>query len=130
MTEGKPNKTPYKNQKEIYNTIISKIKKDYLKNMQQVYLIGSLASGSFGKYEKRYEGYLGSDIDNVALPKKIRKKWAYEGEFYNWHKRYHIGEIKIRNVIHPINLMVPLKRNFKDLWLFAKKLNWVVIKLK
>jgi len=130
MTEAKPNKIPYKNQKEIYGIIISKIKNNYLKDMQQAYLIGSLASGSFGKYEKEYEGYLGSDVDIVALPKKIKEEWVYEGEFHNWHKRYHIGEINIENVIHPINLMAPLKENFEDLWLLAKKLNWIVIKLK
>ena len=130
MTEAKPHKTSYKNQKEICNIIISKIKNNYLKDMQQAYLIGSLASGSFGKYKKEYGGYSGSDVDIVALLKKIRKEWVYEGEFYNWHKRYYIGEINIENVTHPINLMVPLKRNFEDLWLLAKKLNWVVIKLK
>src|SRR3989344_5300588 len=104
MTIKKPKKIIYENQKEVHDMVIDKIKKEYLHEIKEAYLIGSLASGKFGKYEEKFEGYFGSDIDLVVLPKSIiPKKWKYPGEFYNWHNRYLAGEIKIKETFHPIS---------------------------
>lgn len=116
----------YPNQKEIHDKIINILIKKYLSKFGEVYLIGSLANGNFGKYENQEV----SDIDIVAIPKKLDEKWIYEGEFHGWHKKYKIGEIEIENTFHPISLMIPLKDNFKDLFKLGKKLNWKVEKIK
>ena len=120
------NKIIYPNQKEIHDKIIRILKEKYLNNFGEAYLIGSLASGKFGKYENQEV----SDIDIVAIPNKINKKWIYEGEFHEWHKRYQIGEIEIENNLHPISLLIPLKDNFKDLFRLGKELNWKIEKIK
>lgn len=126
----KPDKIIYKNQEEIHDLIIKELKSKYFKYVKEAYLIGSLVNGNFGRYKEKYEGYFGSDIDIVAIPLKINKKWQYEGEFYNWYKRYLIGIIKIDKITHPIHLLIPFNQ---DISLFHKKageLKWKVEKLK
>lgn len=126
----KPQKIVYKNQKQIHNRIIKKIKSNFLKNIKEAYLIGSLASEKFGKYVKKYEGYNGSDIDIVIIPKKMSKKWKYKGKFFNWHKAYTVGIVKVKDISHPINFMIPSRNNLNLFWKKASDLNWKVEKLK
>ncbi|HIJ13587.1 nucleotidyltransferase domain-containing protein [Candidatus Pacearchaeota archaeon] len=126
----KPLKIVYKNQKEVHDYIIEKTKY-LLKEVKEAYLIGSLASGCFGRYVEEYEGYLGSDIDLVVLPRdEIPKDWRYKGEFHNWYKSYNVREINIENTAHPVNLMVPFNEDIQLFWNKAKELNWKVEKLK
>ncbi|MEK6889488.1 MAG: hypothetical protein AABW80_05270 [Nanoarchaeota archaeon] len=125
----KPEKTIYADQKEIHDLIIDKLK-PYLKNVKEAYLIGSLSEGKFGQYIEKYEGFYGSDIDVVIIPIKILSEWKYEGEFYNWHKRYNAGIIKIKDIEHPINFMIPFNNNLDLFWQKAKELKWKVEKLK
>ena len=130
MTSEKPKKTIYKNQKEVYKFIIEKVKNN-LKNVSKAYLIGSLSTGQFGVYEKEYEGYLGSDVDLVIIPKsKISKQWKYEGEFHNWHKRYYIDEIEFNKIKHPINFMIPFKHDINLFQKIAKEQKWRPLRLK
>ena len=78
----RPNKTVYSNQKEVHDFIIDKLREKQLKYFSKAYIIGSLASKNFGKYDKEHEGYIGSDIDLVAIPKsKLSKKLKYKGDF-------------------------------------------------
>ena len=70
MTNKKPDKIIYKNQKIIYDLIIKNLKSNYLDDIKEAYIMGSLANGNFGRYKKRFEGYFGSDIDLVVIPKK------------------------------------------------------------
>lgn len=126
----KPNKTPYENQSEIHELIVEILKRDYLNNVKEAYLIGSLANGNFGVYDKEYEGHSGSDVDVVAIPLKIISKWKYEGEFYDWHKRYNVGEIQIKDTVHPINFMIPFNEDINLFFSKAKELNWKMEKLK
>jgi hypothetical protein len=123
-------KTIYPNQEEIRKKIIKTLQKEYLSNIKEAFIIGSLSTGQFGVYNQKKEGYFGSDIDLVALPIKIKKSWKYEGEFHNWHKRYHAGNIKIKGIEHPINLLVPFDNNMNIFWDQVKKLNWNPIKIK
>jgi len=125
----KPKKLIYESQKEVHDLIIRKLKA-YLKDIKEAYLIGSLTEGKFGKYIKKYEGFYGSDIDIVIIPIEINTKWKYKGEFYNWHKKYNAGIIKVKNIEHPINFMVPSNNNIDLFWKNAKELNWKVEKLK
>lgn len=127
---NKPNKIIYENQKEVHDFITNELKLKYLKEVKEAYLIGSLANGNFGKYAEEYEGYLGSDIDIVVIPIKIDSAWKYEGEFYNWHKRYTIGQIIVNKITHPISFMVPFDNKIELFWKNAKQLNWKVEKLK
>ena len=126
----KPEKTIYENQKEIHEKIVSKIKRNYLKYMKELYLIGSLVDGKFGKYAEQYEGYYGSDVDLVGIPITIPKEWKYEGEFYNWNTKYTLGEVKIKKTVHPIIFQVPFNQNIELFWEKVKELNWQVEKLK
>ncbi len=127
----KPNKTIYSNQKEVHDFMIKKIKEDYLKKYFKVYLIGSLASKTFGKYDKEYERYLGSDIDLVVIPKSnLSSKLKYKGEFHNWHKAYFGGIIKFKETEHPVNFIVPFKQSLSLFLKKAKELNWKVERLK
>lgn len=126
----KPEKIIYKNQKEVHDLIIKELKSKYFKYLKEAYLIGSLANGNFGRYKEKYEKYLGSDIDVVIIPLKINKKWLYEGEFYNWHKKYNAGFIKVKEIKHPINFMIPFEHDINLLFKKAKELNWKVEKLK
>ncbi len=126
----KPNKIVYENQKEIHDFIINKLKSSCLKYVKEAYLIGSLADGKFGKYKEEYEGQLGSDIDVVAIPMKIKSNWKYQGDFYNWHKKYDVEKIKIKNIQHSISFMLPFNENINLFWKIAKQLNWKVEKLK
>src|SRR3990167_631229 len=103
----KPKKITYENQKEVHNLIVKELKSKYLNNAKEAYLIGSLTNGNFGIYDEIYEGYFGSDIDIVIIPLKISKNWKYLGDFYNWHKKYYGGEIKISKTTPPINFMIP-----------------------
>lgn len=125
----KPKKILYENQTEVRNSIIEKLK-PYLKKIKEAYLIGSLSEGKFGRYIEKFEGFYGSDIDVVIMPAKIEKEWKYEGEFYNWHKKYMAGTIKIENIEHPINFMVPLNNDIELFWQRVKELNWKVERLK
>jgi len=127
---NKPNKTIYKNQKQIRKKIIKKIRDKFLDKVKEAYLIGSLAEGKFGIYDKEFEGYFGSDIDIVAIPAEITIKWKYEGDFYDWHSLYNIGEIKIKDTLHPIMFMIPFEQDINLFWKKAKELNWKIEKLK
>src|SRR3989344_2476801 len=102
----KPLKIVYKNQKEVHDYIIEKTKY-LLKEVKEAYLIGSLASGCFGRYVEEYKG-----------------------EFHNWYKSYNVREINIENTAHPVNLMVPFNEDIQLFWNKAKELNWKVEKLK
>ncbi|HLC31357.1 MAG TPA: hypothetical protein VJK51_01695 [Candidatus Nanoarchaeia archaeon] len=126
----KPNKTPYKNQKKIHDLILSELKKSYLNNIKEAYVIGSLVNGNFGVYDEEYEGYKGSDIDVVIITEKINKAWKYEGDFYDWHKAYLAGEIKIEKTRHPIKLLIPINNDIQLFFNKAKELNWKIEKLK
>lgn len=126
----KPEKIIYKNQEEIHDLIIKELKSEYFKYVKEAYLIGSLANGNFGRYKEKYEGYSGSDIDLVVILPKINKKWQYEGEFYNWHKKYKAGVIKIKEIEHPVNFMIPFNQNINLFFEKAKELNWKVERLK
>ncbi len=126
----KPKKTIYKNQKEIKELIINELKSKYFDNVKEAYLIGSLATENFGRYEEIYEGYFGSDIDVVIIPIRINEEWKYEGESHDWHKIYHVGEITIDEIIHPIKFMIPFNEDITLLFQKAKELNWKVERLK
>ena len=126
----KPEKIVYENQQKVHDLIIKKLKLKHLANLKEAYLIGSLANGNFGRYLKPYEGFLGSDIDVVALPVEIPKKWKYGGEFYNWHKKYYGGKIIIQKIPHPINFMVPFNQDISLFFQKVKELNWKVERLK
>ncbi|MBI3334056.1 hypothetical protein HYZ97_01075 [Candidatus Pacearchaeota archaeon] len=76
----KPEKTIYKNQKEIHDSIINKLK-PYLEYAKEAYLIGSLLEGKFGIYAEEHEGYYGSDIDVVIIPIEIQKDGHMKGTF-------------------------------------------------
>ena len=129
MNEQKPNKTIYKNQEEIYNKIIKLIKEKYLKQFSRLYLTGSLASKTFGIYDKEYEGYGGSDIDLAGIP-KIKIKGRYRGFMHNWYHEYQLGEIEINNIKHPINLNLRMKSNIKQFMDKMKELNKPIKRLK
>lgn len=124
----KPVKIIYENQEEIHNNIIRKLK-PYLIDLKEAYLVGSLAEGKFGQYAEEYEGYKGSDIDIVAIPIKIHIKWQYQGDFYGWHKKYQLDTIKIKEIEHPVNFMVPFNNNIDLFWQKVKELNWKVERL-
>lgn len=126
----KPNKTPYKNQKEIHDKIILELKSKFTNNIKEAYLTGSLASGNFGIYKEEFDGFLGSDIDIVAIVDIVPKTWKYEGEFYDWHKKYFAGIIKIKNIEHPIKVMVPFDNHISLFWKKIKELNMKYEKLK
>jgi len=130
MTDKKPDKIVYKNQKKIHDLIIKNLKSNYLDNIKEAYIIGSLVNGNFGRYKKRFEGHFGSDIDLVVIPKKINNKWQFLGDFYNWHKKYNVGIIKINKITHPINLMIPFKNNMRTFFKKSKQLNWKMEKIK
>ena len=106
MTDKKPDKIVYKNQKKIHDLIIKNLKSNYLDNIKEAYIIGSLVNGNFGRYKKRFEGHFGSDIDLVVIPKKINK------------------------ITHPINLMIPFKNNMRTFFKKSKQLNWKMEKIK
>ena len=126
----KPQKIVYKKQLLIHNNIIKGLKNKFLKDIKEVYLVGSLANGNFGRYIRKYKGYYGSDIDLVVIPNKIPKNWNYEGVFYNWHKRYNGGTIKIKDIEHPINFMIPFKLNINIFWKKVRDFQWKVEKIK
>jgi len=131
MEKQKPKKTIYENQEEILRTIVKELKEKYLKNFSKAYLTGSLVSKKFGKYEKEYEGYLGSDIDIAAIPnKRIPKSWRYKGINHEWNNEYHIGEIKINENLHPINLMIPLKNDYKLIITKTKEIKNKILRIK
>lgn len=130
MANKRPEKTIYQNQKEVHDFIIDKLESEQLKNAKEAYLIGSLAEGKFGKYVEEYEGYFGSDIDLVVIPSTIPKEWKYEGDFYNWHKRYFGGIIIYNGISHPIHIQIPFDNNIELFYKKAKELNWKIEKLK
>jgi len=126
----KPNKIVYENQKEIHDLIVRELKSKYFNGVKEAYLIGSLVNGNFGKYAEKHEGYYGSDVDVVIIPAEIQKSWKYEGDFYDWHKRYLAGEIIINRTAHPINFMVPFNSDINLFSQKVKELNWKVEELK
>jgi|SRR3989344_1329868 len=131
MTEIKPKKTEYTNQKEIFEIVLKEIKKKYLKLFSRAYVMGSLVSGKFGIYEKEYEGYLGSDIDIIGIPKDcLPKNWKYKGICHDWHHAYQIGVIEIKGIKHPINLIIPIKHDLKLLFDKTKELKKEIIRIK
>src|SRR3989338_8840421 len=131
MNQEKPNKKIYQNQKEIHNLIIKQLKMGLLKKISKADLIGSLAQDSVGIEESEYEGYLGSDIDLVVLTNKdIPKSWKYEGDFYDWHKKYNAGVIVFKGIKHPITILIPFKQDMSLFWKKAKELNWCVERFK
>ena len=113
-------KIVYENQQEIKKFIIQELKSKYFDDVKEAYLIGSLATGNFGRYAEEYEGYHGSDLDIVVIPIKINEKWRYEGESHDWHKIYNVGEITIDKIIHPIKFMIPFNEDINLLFQKAK----------
>ena len=126
----KPEKILYEDQKAVHDEIVKKIKKSFLNDVKEAYLIGSLASGKFGRYNEKHEGEEGSDIDLVVITDKIPKEWKYKGKFYNWHDLYLGKTIKINSTNHLINYLIPFNLDISIFWKKADEMNWKVEKLK
>lgn len=131
MNKEKPKKTVYPNQEKIYKKIIDILKNKYLPKFSKVYLTGSVASKTFGKYESEYEGYMGSDVDIMGVLKvKIPNSWRYKGIKHGWYREYLLGEIEVESINHPINLIMPLKNDINLFLNKMKELNKKVLRLK
>lgn len=107
----KPQKKNYKNQREIRAIA----KRDALKKLnslakeiKEIYLAGDILTGQFGFYNSPYKRYKGSTIEIYIVPKKsfkIPKEWKIS-LITSDVKKYEIGEIKINNRKHKINVTI------------------------
>ena len=61
-----------------------------------------------GNILKKYHNREGSDID-IALfidNNKIPEEWKYMKAERSWWKCYHCGKIKIKELVHPIDVII------------------------
>lgn len=113
----RPGKTilPKSEQSKILKKTKSFVLKDLLPNekINKIILFGSMAKGTFGRYEKSYKNRTYSDIDILLLVEddfKVPKKWKphYQGKLYNM---YNIRRLHNRFLVQ---YMVCRKASYKN----------------
>src|SRR3989344_4784151 len=111
----KPEKKYYEKQEDILKKFIYFIRpflKKYKKDIEKVYLWGSLAEGTFGLYKKKYSGQVGSDVDLVIFLKKdssIPKEWKSLNTKKSWFSLYKNKDFRIFKHMgnqHKVDLIV------------------------
>jgi broad specificity phosphatase PhoE len=104
----KPKKMLYKNQKEIKD-IAKKYLLSKLSNIGgKLFIGGDIAKKEFGVYTRIYKKYRGSPIECYLLFRKkleIPKEWKISS-ILDGIKKYEIGEIKIGEIKHKVNLTI------------------------
>ncbi len=134
----KPEKNPYENQKEVYDKFLEFIS-PFLKGeeIEEAYLWGSLADGTFGRYVEEYHNRLVSDVDLVIFLKKdasIPKTWKNLRDYHSWfdvYKNKKFRKFEYSGSHHPVDLLVAHKdRSIKDLEKDNAKVNKKFRKLK
>lgn len=116
----KPNKKVYESQEEI-----KAISKEYILNKlkdaaEEIYLSGDVVSREFGLYDRTYKRYKGSPVESyVGLNEqfKIPTEWKISS-IINGIEKYEIGEIKIGELKHKVNVsIIQDKINLKEKYL-------------
>jgi len=108
ITDIKPKKINYENQDEIKNIIKISVLERLDNASRKIYFSDDLVTGEFGLYDRPYKRYKGSTVEtHVVLKKdfKIPQEWKISLVTENI-KKYEIGEIKINDIKHKINLTI------------------------
>jgi broad specificity phosphatase PhoE len=108
IDEIKPQKKNYENQEEIKEIARSYVLEKLDSVAKEIYLSGDILSEQFGFYDRPYKRYKGSTVEIYLAPKggfEIPQKWKISLSTKNI-KKYEIGEIKINDKKHKVNVMI------------------------
>ena len=108
ITDIKPQKKNYENQGEI-KEIAKRYAFEKLDGVaKEIYFVGDILAEQFGFYNRPYKRYKGSTVETYIVPKEgfeIPKKWKISFITTNV-KKYEIGEIKINDRKHKVNVTI------------------------
>lgn len=115
ISEIKPKKNIYENQKEIKTSAKEYVLKKLTDLSEEIYLTEDIINEEFYWYDRPYKRYEGSTIEACAILKKdfeIPLEWKIS-LIKNGVKKYEIGKITIGDKKHKVN--VTIINNLKDI---------------
>ncbi len=122
ITYIKPKRHIYENQDEIKNIAKKHVLEKLDSASKEIYFAGDIVIRRFGLYDRPYKRYKGSTIETYAVLKKefeIPQKWKIS-IITQKIRKYEIGEIKVNDIKHKVNVTVirsinDIKENFEKI---------------